>query len=119
MMLCCAGGGFMNFRCIVTGHTESGKAIVVSDTPAAPITLEHLPGYEFRRVWGSDSVPTVPAGSAALPSNYFPPNGGFRFGYFTIPPGTDTGPLAVDMLAVAAELQRKLPGMAEVMEPEH
>ena len=110
----------MSFRCVVTGHSETGKAIVVSETPAAAISLENLPGYEFHRLWGSDSVPTVPArGTVPMTSNYFPPKGGFRFAYFSIPPGTHIAPPPADMAALVAEVQLKLPGMAEVLEPEH
>ena len=109
----------MNFRCVVTGHTAAGKAIVVRETPMAAITLDHLPGYEFHRLWGSDCVPTIPARETVATSNYFPPKGGFRFSYFSIPPGTHTAPPPVDMAALVAEMQRKLPGMAEVLEPEH
>jgi hypothetical protein len=100
----------MSFRCVITGHTVSGKAIVVSETPTAAITLEHLPGYEFRRLWGSDSVPIIPARGTAATSNYFPPKGGFRFTYFSIPPGTHTAPPPADIAALVSELQRKLPG---------
>ena len=109
----------MSFRCVVTGHTASGKAIVVSETPTTAITLEHLPGYEFHRLWGSDCVPTIPARETVATSNYFPPKGGFRCTYFTIPPGTHPAPPPADMAALVAELQLKLPGMAEVLEPEH
>ena len=109
----------MNFRCVVTGHTETGKAIVVSEMPTAAITLEHLPGYEFHRLWGSDSVPTIPAEGTPTTTGHFPPKGGFRFGYVSIPPGTHTAPPPADMPALRAELQQKLPGVAEVLELEH
>jgi len=110
----------MNFQCVVTGHTASGKSIVVSETPTDAITLEHWQGYEFHRLWGSDSVPMIPArGTVAKTSNYFPPKGGFRFAYFSIPPGTHTAPAPTDMAALVGELQRKLPGLAEVLETEH
>jgi hypothetical protein len=99
--VCYADGGFMNFQCVVTGHTASGKSIVVSETPTDAITLEHWQGYEFHRLWGSDSVPMIPArGTVAKTSNYFPPKGRFRFAYFSIPPGTHTAPPPTDMAAL-------------------
>ncbi|HVP47422.1 MAG TPA: cupin domain-containing protein [Bryobacteraceae bacterium] len=108
----------MNIRCVVTGQNESGKAVFVRDWPAEPITVSLLPGFEFHRLWGSDSVQKLPsAGNARLPGRYFPPTGGFRFGLFTIPPETHEGAHAGDVFATFAELQQKLPGMAEVLEP--
>jgi mannose-6-phosphate isomerase-like protein (cupin superfamily) len=109
----------MNFRCVVTGHTGSGKTVVLSEAPPPAITLDNLPGYEFHRLWGGESVPTIPAHGNTAGVSYFPPKGGFRFGFFVIPPGTHVAPPLTDLLALAEELQRKLPGMAEVLEPDH
>ena len=108
----------MDFRCVVTGHNEAGKAIVVSDTARAAIALERLPGFEFHRIAGSDTPPTLPVQETPIPPNYFPPKGGFRFGYFTIPAGTHLAPPPADLLGLFAEAQSKLPGLAEAMEPQ-
>lgn len=108
----------MNVRCVVTAQTDSGISVFARDTPVAPITLSLLPGFEFHRLWGSDTTPTLPCdGAAALPSRYFPPRHGFRFGFFTIPPNTEKAAAQVDIIAAFLELQQKLPGMAEVLEP--
>src|SRR5215468_10078 len=110
----------MQIRCIVTGQNETGKSVVMRTTPIEPVTLALFPGYEFHRVWGSDSVPAVPSdGNPPAQPGYFPPKNGFRFGFFTIPPDTMT---RIDQIATAPameELQRKLPGMLEVMELDH
>jgi mannose-6-phosphate isomerase-like protein (cupin superfamily) len=110
----------MNIRYVVTGQNGSGKAVFVRDVPVAPITLALLPGFEFHRLWGSESVVKLPSDGTAPPHpGYFPPKGGFRFGFFTIPPETQTTSTPANLAAAFAELQQKLPGMAEVLEPQN
>jgi Cupin domain. len=109
----------MDRRRVVTGHDSAGKAIFVGDEQVAPVTLALLPGSEFHRIWGSDSVCNFPNdGSLPEGSSYFPPVGGFRFGFFTIPPDGGVGaPPDLDFAAALAEFDVKLPGMAEHLEP--
>jgi mannose-6-phosphate isomerase-like protein (cupin superfamily) len=111
----------MEIRRIVTGHDEEGKAVFVSDEMVAPVTLALLPGNEFHRLWGADSTVTFPDdGSRPDAERYFPPVAGFRFGFFTIPPDDGAGaPADLDFEAALAELEEKLPGLAEHLEPEH
>ncbi len=107
----------MNIRCIVTGQTPSGKSVLVRDAPVEPITLSLLPGFEFHRLWGSESVPKLPSdGTAPPPPRYFPPRGGFRFGVFTVPPEAQGVAHPAQLGAAFSELEQKLPGMAEVLE---
>src|SRR5215469_7206977 len=108
----------MNIRCVVTGRDSSGKSVFAKDSAVAPITLTSAPGLEFHRLWGADAIPTLPSDGTAPPfPRYFPPAGGFRFGFFTIPPETKILRDPSTLLAAFAELQCKLPGMAEVLEP--
>jgi len=51
----------MDIRCIVTGQNESGKSVFMRNTSVKPVTLALFPGYEFHRLWGSDSVPEPPS----------------------------------------------------------
>jgi mannose-6-phosphate isomerase-like protein (cupin superfamily) len=108
----------MDVRRVVTGHDASGKAVFVSDEKVAPVTLALLPGSEFHRVWGADSTPAFPDdGSQPDAPRYFPPVGGFRFGFFTIPPDGGVGaPPDLDLGAALAEFEEKLPGMGEYLE---
>jgi hypothetical protein len=46
----------MDVCCVVTGQNESGKSVIVRNTAVKPVSLALLPGYEFHRLWGSDSV---------------------------------------------------------------
>ena len=110
----------MDISCVVTGQNEHGKSIVVRDSPVPPVTLALLPGYEFHRLWGSDAVPELPSdGTPPSHPRYFPSCNGFRFGFFTLPPDSTT---SFDQLAIEPalqEMQQKLPGMMEVLEPDH
>ncbi|HYM77220.1 MAG TPA: cupin domain-containing protein [Candidatus Dormibacteraeota bacterium] len=107
----------MEINCVVTGQNESGKSVVVRNTPVKPVSLALLPGYEFHRLWGSDSVPTLPSNGTPPPQpRYFPPRNGFRFAFFTIPPDTTTSLDEIDLGSALEEMQQKLPGMVEVME---
>jgi len=110
----------MEIHCVVTGQNSSGKSVIVSDTAVKPLTLSLLPGYEFHRLWGSDSVPELPSdGTPPAQPRYFPPKNGFRFCFFTLPPDTTT---SVDLIGGASaleELQQKLPGMLDVLELDH
>lgn len=110
----------MDIRCVVTGQDTSGKSVFVRDAPVAPVTLALLPGFEFHRLWGSESVVQLPSNGTAPPHpGYFPPKSGFRFGFFTIPSEADSEVAPADLAAAFGELREKLPGMAEVLEPEN
>jgi mannose-6-phosphate isomerase-like protein (cupin superfamily) len=103
---------------VVTGHDAADNAVFVSDEIVAPVTLALLPGTEFHVLWGSDSTASFPDdGSRPSAPRYFPPLGGSRFGFFTIPPDGGAGaPADLDIAAALAEFEEKLPGMAEHLE---
>lgn len=110
----------MSIRCVVTGQNASGKSVIMRDSPVQPVTLALLPGYEFHRLWGSDSTPELPSDGTPPPHpRYFPPKNGFRFAFFTIPPDTTTNITQIDIARALEEIQQKLPGMIEVLEPDH
>ena len=90
----------------------------VTDEEVAPITLSLLPGTEFHRLWGADETVGFPDdGTRPEAPRYFPPVGGFRFGFFTIPPDGGTGaPEGLDIGAALAEFEERLPGMADYLE---
>lgn len=106
-------------RRVVTGQNDKRKAVFVSDEQVDAATLALLPGYEFHSLWGADMMPTVPTDGSEPPHPaYFPPAGGFRFGFFTVPPaGTDLPP-DLDITEAIAEMEAKLPGMGAHMEPD-
>jgi mannose-6-phosphate isomerase-like protein (cupin superfamily) len=110
----------MDIRCVVTGRDPSGKSVVVRHGTVPPVTASVLPGFEFFRLWGSDSVPELPSdGTPPSQPNYFPPVDGFRFMFFTLPPATATPSIQRATPAGIQEVQQKLPGLIESMERDH
>jgi len=109
----------VDVRRVVTGHDAAGQAVFVSDERVAPVTLALLPGSEFHQLWGADATSAFPDDGARPDApTYFPPVGGFRFGFFTIPPDGGAGaPPDLDFDAAIAEFEQKLPGMAAHLEP--
>jgi len=107
-------------RRVVTGVNADGRSVFVSDGDVAPIELSVLPGPSFHRLWGDDAVPHLPTdGTPPAQPMYFPPAGGYRVGFFTLPPAGAPVPDGLDPRAVVAELREKVPGMVDVMEPGH
>src|SRR3954471_1779145 len=99
-------------RRVVTGQTSDGKSVFVSDSDVGPTTIALSPGYEFHRLWGADSVPALPTDGSLPPHDaYFPPAGGYRFGFFTVPPAGQDLPPDLDFAAAFEEMNTKLPGM--------
>jgi mannose-6-phosphate isomerase-like protein (cupin superfamily) len=111
----------MDVRRVVTGHDPEGRAVFVADDQVAPLTLALLPGTEFHQLWGSDSTLRFPDGGVRPDArSYFPRVDGFRVGFFTIPPDGGAGaPADLDIEAALAELEEKVPGMAEHLEQDH
>ena len=110
----------MNRRRVVTGHDQQGRSVFLVDEAVRPVTLTLLPGAEFHQIWGRNGPASVPDDTASLDGyGYYPPLGGFRFGFFTLAPDTVTLAADLDLGAALQELEARLPGMAEVMEPDH
>ncbi len=110
----------MAIRCVVTGQKEDGTSVFVDDRQVEPVTVSLLPGTEFHQLWGSNTPPTLPtAGQTPERHGYFPPPGGYRFGFFTLGPDSVSLPEDIDLTAALVELGTNLPGLAEVMEPDN
>jgi mannose-6-phosphate isomerase-like protein (cupin superfamily) len=109
----------MKIRRVVTGHSPEGKAVFASDQEVEPVRLDKLQGNEFHRLWGADGVSVFPDdGSPPSMPLWFPKVGGFRFAMFTVPPSSTTTPEGVTPDEISAELDQKLPGLADHMEPD-
>ena len=107
-------------RRVVTGHDANGRAVVASDEWVDPVTSPIMPGSEFHLLWGGDAAPHFPDDGSPPPTDrYFPPVGGFRFGFFAVPPGDRREVSPPDDLAGAlAEFEAHLPGLPGYMEPD-
>ncbi len=107
-------------HCVVTGRNKAGKSVIVSNRRLEPVTVALFPGYQFYRLWGSDSMPTVPSdGTPMAQPGYFPAKNGFRFGLFTLPPATSTKVEPIATPVALEEARQKLPGILEALEPDH
>jgi hypothetical protein len=107
----------MSVRRVVTGHDSSGRSVFASDEQLEPGTADLYPGWEFLPVWGTDQTPAFPDdGREPEWSTYFPPLGGIRFSFSTIPPAGGELPTDLDLAQAQAEAERLLPGLAAHME---
>lgn len=110
----------MQRRRVVTANTPDGTSVYAADETVEPITAALIPGGEFHAIWGADEPVALPLdGAPARTAGWFPPPGGFRFAFVTIPAEASSDQADLDLDDAIAELQRKLPGMAEVLEPEN
>ena len=109
----------MKVRRVVTGQQADGKSVFVSDEEVEPVTVSLLPGAEFHRLWGDDETPKLPTdGTPPSQHAYFPRAGGFRWGFFTLPPSSQQTVEGIDFEAAMQEFEEKLPGLAGHMEPD-
>lgn len=116
-------------RRVVTGTSESGTPVVVSDGLVDGAELGLAPGHVFLTLWGSDSVPSVPGmGDKPAFQSWYPPPGGFRFAMVTLPPRATPPPdmsamtpeqIQAAMAEGIAEAESKVPGLLPSMEPDH
>jgi hypothetical protein len=79
-----------------------------------------MPGYEFYRVWGSNSIPTLTAtGDDVHVGSVFPPVAGSRFWLISFPSlhTVAEGEQPEAGQDALQELAEKLPGLGEAMDP--
>lgn len=86
-----------NVRRVVTGHDQTGKAIVLSDgAPPNVIRPEHQPGLAFHELWHTDASPAPVTAKEPEPTDRYtetaPPPYGTIIRMVDIPPEGDDGP---------------------------
>jgi mannose-6-phosphate isomerase-like protein (cupin superfamily) len=107
-------------RRVATGQAANGKSVIVSDEEVVPVETPLFPGGEFYSFWGADGLPTLPDDGRKPPyTTWFPADGGYRFELFSLPPDSAPKPAAADKEAALAETEKLLPGLMDVMDPEH
>ncbi|HEV8625976.1 MAG TPA: cupin domain-containing protein [Acidimicrobiia bacterium] len=108
----------MNIRRVVTGQQLDGTSVVVSDGPVEPIEVALIPGSAFHSVWGADDAVCLPSEGQRPPAHgWFPPPTGHRFCFLTVAPDSVTRSDDLDFAGAFAELDNKLPGLRDVLEP--
>jgi hypothetical protein len=108
----------MKVRRVVTGHDADGKAVFASDTEVDGFRPTLMPTSEFHLLWGGDTTPRFPDdGSRPDHHTFFPPIGGFRFAFFSVPPEGSGAP-PEEPEAALAEVEEHLPGMLGYVEPD-
>jgi mannose-6-phosphate isomerase-like protein (cupin superfamily) len=109
----------MSIRRVVTGVDAEGTSVFVSDERVEGVAPALLPGLEFHRLWGQDTVPASPQDGTQPPAHaYFPPAGGYRVGTFTVPPDSTPPAEGIDVASGFAEVEATLPGLLAHMEPD-
>ncbi len=100
-----------NIRRVVTGHTEEGKSIIVSDSDIEGVSLGG--GKDFIQLWGNDTIPVHPdKGIMDDNMDWFPKSGGHRFFLWTVPPQAEV----VDKPKTKTEIDELLPGFTKHFE---
>lgn len=106
----------------IIATVRDGKSVVVEDAPAPSNAFAAVPGFDPAVLWKTPSMPTVVwDGLDPVPSitNVLPDVGGTTLWLVTFPP--DAVMMADDFDADAAggEYVARLPGLAELFEPEN
>jgi hypothetical protein len=108
----------MGIRRVVTGRRADGKSVFVSDEIIEPWLPPLLHGNQIYELWGDDHVPELPTTGDDPPrSGYFAPTGGYRFGFFRIPPTSFKPPPITDLQEATAETERVMPGLTTLEHP--
>lgn len=86
-----------NVRRVVTGHDETGKAIVLSDGAPPHVTRpDHQPGLAFHEIWHTDQCPAPVTAHEPEPTDRYrdtaPPPRGTIIRIVDIPPEGQEGP---------------------------
>ncbi len=89
-------------RRVVTGHDETGKAIVLMDGPSPNTVAREATGTVARLMWVADATPADISGgtdAAARKIGIPPPEGGSVFRLVDFPPAPDLAGIPADLMA--------------------
>lgn len=110
----------MTMRQFITGHDADGNAIFLSDDEVMPTEVAMIPGYKSFELWSMNGAREVPH-SGPFPGvpSYFPDKEGVVFRIIVLPPVAD-GEAGIEVSQESIdEIQEKLPGFVEHLEPEN
>lgn len=101
-------------RRIVTGHSDEGKSVIISDSSVENINLGA--GKKFIQLWGNDSIPVHPdKGIMEENLDWFPKSGGHRFFVWVVPPKSEN----FENPKSKSEIDKLVPGFTKHFEPEN
>lgn len=105
---------------MLTGQSAEGRSVLVRDEELQPISAALLGAQELNLIWAGDGPFALPNdGSPSAAAGFYPPPGGLRYWYFTLPPDTVGLPDDLDVDAATAEANERLPGLLDVLEAEN
>lgn len=111
----------MDVRRIVTGRSEAGRSVFVSDgAPPVSSKFQHVPGMAVTLAWETPRDTQLPsAGEDPTPASTsrVPGPGGTTLLFVTFPPDSARLAKDFDRAAAGVESLRLLPGLAEKFEP--
>src|SRR5262249_28282209 len=117
--------GEQRMKRVVTGHDPTGKSVFASEGEPPRRVAQAATGFEIAEIWSTDGVPRLPVasgGPTVARHQYFPGPGETRFVVARIPPAAAVQRAAaggVDLAAATSEFYAQLPGLGDVMEPDH
>ena len=104
-------------RRVVTGLSESGKAVIVSDgEPPLSRQRVHTPGFADALVWTTPMPPEASADPTEALRSWVPGAGETIAQTVTFPPDSVYADPAFDFAAARAEQLTAVPGLAELFE---
>ena len=117
----------VKMRRVVTGHSETGKSIFLSDgQPMRVVTFDNSPGTVLVELWATEDTPNLPVTQDIDPTvamtSFVPGTLGTRFRMVRFPPTqevTDASPNGFNPLAFEREFAMKAPGLAEAFEADN
>lgn len=110
----------MTTRRIIASH-QNGRSVVAEDLDAPTNPFSTVPGFNPAVIWGTPPAPTVPWDGVDLAANsttVMPEAGGTRLFVVTFPPDSIMAEPGFDPVAAGAEYMQRLPGLAELFEPD-
>lgn len=101
-------------RRVVTGHSDDGKSVIISDSIVDGISLGG--GKNFVQLWGNDATPVHPDNGLINENmDWFPKSGGHRFFIWVVPPKTSKQ----EKQKSPEEIDKLLPGFLKHFEPDN
>nr|WP_315458044.1 cupin domain-containing protein [uncultured Sphingorhabdus sp.] len=111
----------MSTRRIIATNIN-GRSVVAEDATAPTNLFTAVPGFDPAVIWGTSSSPTIPwdgVDLAATAPTVMPEVGGTRLFVVKFPPDSVMAEPNFDPMAAGAEYMQRLPGLAELFEPEN